>query len=387
MRSIAPLQAALSSPRLRAFQRALRLGEGTADDLGYQRLVGGGEFEGFEQHPQKRVWLPKLRVYSDAAGAYQFMSRTWRGLVEQYGFQDFSPATQDLACVALIVGRRALDDVLAGNLQEAVRKCRLEWASLPGSPYGQRTETMERFSAEYHKWLAIFEHGPELADPVPLPENVALAPDLQVQQALQEPASPLSDIELPAIAAALTPSQEKPVAPLLLALLPTLLAKAPELIKIFQNKDASVPDRNVEAAAKVFEIAKEVTGGRNEQEAVQVLEQDQVAAESFRGKVQERWYELVGEVGGGIQAARESSERMANGAVPPWRQPAIWVTCAILPLVYLVVVAVLFRDGWSEEIRATVVTAVITGVLGAVTGFWLGTSYGSQRKTDILAQK
>lgn len=79
---------------------------------------------------------------STAAGAYQFISRTWDGLVEQYDFPDFSPQSQDLAAVALIKGRGALNDLKDGNLSEAIRKCCKEWASLPYSPYGQPRRTL-----------------------------------------------------------------------------------------------------------------------------------------------------------------------------------------------------------------------------------------------------
>jgi len=52
----------------------------------------------------------------------------------------------------LIARRAALSDVLEGRIGEAVRKCSKEWASLPGSPYGQRTEKLEAVFDEYVKY-------------------------------------------------------------------------------------------------------------------------------------------------------------------------------------------------------------------------------------------
>ena len=59
----------------------------------------------------------------------------------------------------------------------------------------------------------------------------------------------------------------------------------------------------------------------------------------------------------------------------------------ILPGALVVVAAVLFGEGWTNDIRAMVVSSIISLVLGSVTGFFLGTSYGSQRKTDMLAER
>jgi muramidase (phage lysozyme) len=146
------LQQALQHPNVRAFLRAIRLGEGTSDDDGYRRIVGdGGLFGSFDDHPRKPVWIPRYKVWSSAAGAYQIIRRTWDGLVSQYRFTDFSPESQDEAAVALIIEKGALDDAIAGNIAEAVRKCAPVWASLPGSKAGQRTEHLYNVVAEYEK--------------------------------------------------------------------------------------------------------------------------------------------------------------------------------------------------------------------------------------------
>ena len=95
------LQAALENANVRAFLRAIRLGEGTSDEAGYYRIVGGGSFSDDSKHPGVKVYIQRYDVYSTAAGAYQIINGTWNGLVRQYGFTDFSPESQDLAAVAL----------------------------------------------------------------------------------------------------------------------------------------------------------------------------------------------------------------------------------------------------------------------------------------------
>ena len=151
------LRVALQDANVQAFLKAIRLGEGTSDEAGYYRIVGGGTFSDTSKHPCIRVWIERYKVYSTAAGAYQIIKPTWYSLVKQYGFEDFSPETQDEAAVALIAGRQALQDVKEGRFAEAVRKCNQEWASLPGSTAGQRVESFDNVLQVY------LTHGGTLA--------------------------------------------------------------------------------------------------------------------------------------------------------------------------------------------------------------------------------
>src|SRR5690606_9753915 len=132
-----------------AFLRAIRLGEGTLAADGYRRIVGGELFDDFSDHPRRRVWIERYQVWSTAAGAYQFLAGTWDEMRAKYGLRDFSPGEQDRAAIGLLIRRGALEDVLAGRIEQAIAKCRLEWASLPGSPYGQRTESLQRVLDTY----------------------------------------------------------------------------------------------------------------------------------------------------------------------------------------------------------------------------------------------
>lgn len=149
----------LSNANLQAFLRMIRYAEGTASANGYRMLFGGGLFEGYDDHPRTPVTatLGGKRITSTAAGAYQFIARTWDDIKRAAGVSDFSPESQDRAAAALIRRRGALADVYAGRFSEAVRKCAREWASLPGSPYGQPVKTMAQVTAAYQGaggWIA-----------------------------------------------------------------------------------------------------------------------------------------------------------------------------------------------------------------------------------------
>jgi len=126
-------------PNVRALLAVIRRGEGTAGENGYRTLFGGGLFESLAVHPNQRITrtMGGRPITSTAAGAYQFLKSTWDETASIMALPDFSPASQDRAAVGRIAARGALEDVKAGRFDVAVRKVATEWASMPGSPYGQ----------------------------------------------------------------------------------------------------------------------------------------------------------------------------------------------------------------------------------------------------------
>ena len=134
----------LNNANVRALLRVIRRGEGTADEAGYSRLFGGAQFNGYADHPRTKVTrtMRGKPITSTAAGAYQFLSSTWDETARLMGLKDFTPASQDRAAVGRIAARGALDDAKAGRFEQAIKKIALEWASMPGSPYGQPVISM-----------------------------------------------------------------------------------------------------------------------------------------------------------------------------------------------------------------------------------------------------
>jgi muramidase (phage lysozyme) len=131
------------SPNLSAFLAVLRACEGTAGPYGYRTLFGGAMFDGYDDHP--RISVTASGYTSTAAGAYQILAGSWDDYrAKTSAGKSFDPAAQDAYAVwAIRDKRKALADVEAGRLEEAIAKCNKEWASLPGSPYGQPTRTMD----------------------------------------------------------------------------------------------------------------------------------------------------------------------------------------------------------------------------------------------------
>ncbi len=105
---------------------------------GYNVCVGSTAahpilFTDYSVHPRRR----SAALNSDAAGRYQFMGRYWTTYKGQLDLPDFGPASQDKWCMQLIAECRALEDIDAGRIGDAIVKCRSRWASLPGAGYGQ----------------------------------------------------------------------------------------------------------------------------------------------------------------------------------------------------------------------------------------------------------
>ncbi len=89
---------------------------------------------------------------STAAGAYQLIRPTWRGIRDRLRLPNFEPENQDRAALYLIANRGALEDVHAGRIQTAIAKCAPEWASMPGNFADQPQRSQDAL-------LAAFERG------------------------------------------------------------------------------------------------------------------------------------------------------------------------------------------------------------------------------------
>lgn len=134
---------------LAAFMQMIRVSEGTAGPDGYRTIVGGSLFDDYSDHPRQKIWIPSINDYSSAAGAFQIIRRTWDGVQGKLGLPDFSPASQNLACIELMRQRGGLRLAMNGQFAAAVEKCKKEWASLPGAGYGQRENSLAKLQNAY----------------------------------------------------------------------------------------------------------------------------------------------------------------------------------------------------------------------------------------------
>jgi muramidase (phage lysozyme) len=348
----------LDDPNVRAFLHTIRVGEGTADPMGYRRRFGGSHFDTYADHPRRIITagLGSNRYDSSAAGAYQFLSKTWTECATALGLADFSPRNQDAAALFLIDRRRALDDVIAGRFEDAVKKCAREWASLPGSPYGQPTKTMHEALTTY-----TAAGGSLYAPPLEKPAESAPAYDSQEQP-------------MPA-----------PLIPILAAVLPSLIRSIPDFGKLFSS-GSEVSERNVKAVEMAVGIVQEAVGARNAQEAAEIVAADPAQAEAAAEALQARWYELQPPPVS-VEAARKADGAFVAGGSSPLSSPAFLISLALLvmPIMLLVDVFYVHSTAYTAELRTQIVTGVLM-VIAIVGGYWLGSSFGSAKKTDLMGR-
>ena len=370
MKDRAPLRAALGHQNVRAFLAVIDLGEHgpNAESLDrYRTIYGGEKFDAPPwEHPRRKVKAGEWT--SSAAGRGQFLAATWDGLLKQYGFPDFSPACQDEAMVALIIGRGALEDVLAGRLEAALAKCSKEWASLPGSPYGQPTITLDDA-----RWRYLARGGQLSGTPGFNPDTLATehygeavtestirpVPSADEQEAHNMPA-PLIPI---AIAAAQ-------------AFLPRLIELIPALGAAF-GSGSEVQKRNVAAASMVAEAVTRTVQAPNLQAAIEELERSPAKLAEARAAVSELLPTLVEAGGGGIKGARDAATAQSGD----WRKlvfslPFVGIL-VFVPTIWAVVAAAVFRAPWLLELDAQMRGTVIGFVMGTIAGGIVMYVYGA----------
>lgn len=355
------------SPNLRAFLSTIAICEvGTDGPEGYTVLYGGSHFSGFADHPRKAITAGKYT--STAAGRYQILQGTWQDYCKAKGPHDFSPASQDDCAVWLITRRRALEDVEAGRIADALTKCSREWASLPGSPYGQPTRTLAYCLAAYQK------AGGTVASP-----------------GQPQPAS------APRI---VNPEQEAPVLPALIGPLLSIAAQAvPVIAQILQPK-TEVAQRNTKLLEVAADTLVKSVNAVNLQEAAEKVTTDAAAAATANAALAAQpdiaaFLSQVAPVLQQVQTwqreewdaedkSRQAAMDRANALA--FTSPVFVLAAAILAMVAGVVFTVLYRQGFSTDMQSFVIGAVVGSAFTAVLQFFFGSSRSSAAKDAVIDQ-
>ncbi|WP_338724873.1 glycoside hydrolase family 104 protein [Pseudomonas juntendi] len=141
------------------FLDLIAFSEGTstvkASDDGYNVLYGRGLFQGYADHPRRKLTFPinGKPVTSTAAGRYQLLERYWDAYRVSLRLSGgFTPENQDRVALQQIRERRALDDIKADRIQEAIAKCSNIWASFPGNSYGQNPHRLDKLLG---RWVEL----------------------------------------------------------------------------------------------------------------------------------------------------------------------------------------------------------------------------------------
>ena len=193
----------LEDKNVQAFLALIRDTEGTAKGADPYRVYGGSSKNQIKDlsKPDFKRWgftqTDGKKNTSSASGAYQFLERTWNGLAKEHGLTDFSPRSQDLGAIALLKQSGALDSIVKGDFDTAVKKANRIWASLPGSPYAQHTRSNEYVAQSLAKHLGedvdltkykMPAGAPSPKQEAPVSKTVSTSPSVQdkVTETLQE---------------------------------------------------------------------------------------------------------------------------------------------------------------------------------------------------------
>lgn len=115
----------------------------------YQAIVS------FAAHPRQKICASGY--CSTAAGRYQFLASTWDDLATKYRYPTFEPLYQDEGAWALLRERQIDDSATIYDFPRFKRAMSIlgkVWASLPGSPYGQPTRSIEDAWARYQLYTS-----------------------------------------------------------------------------------------------------------------------------------------------------------------------------------------------------------------------------------------
>lgn len=381
------LKKLLDDGNFQAWLRVIRLGETSPDTPeAYHALFGWSptslkpSFSDMSGHP-KVATLTKWG-WTSAAGAYQAMAAvlgkvttdTWGECHDWCRARGHNltmePADQDLFAAWCTARRGAVTAVLDGQIETAIKLCAKEWASLPGSPYGQPLRTLSECLAVYARFGGAYHStATRRVEPV----NV-------VPEPVEKPA-PIERVSVPTEWELNNPPQEPTMAPFLLAALPALIESAPQLARLF-GSGSEVSERNLKAVEKVAEMAKKVTAQTTLEGAVQVLQTNPDAAARYREQVHQSMGELLGLM---VQAA-EVDEKTRATALDRNLQlgratGGLWlyllggVAAMMVAFSFAVVWQVLFGSKeFSEGVKMLLLGQVVLAGFALVMAFLYGTN-------------
>lgn len=159
MSELSFLEKALENANVQAFLEMIRHCEGTMYPDGYYFYFGSREdndkrLPDLHDHPgvsyaQHYVNKAGKSITTTAAGAYQFIHSTWRGLQAKLSLPDFEEHSQDLAALELLSEQNCVSRLMEGDFNYALSKANTIWASLPGAGVDQPERSLAEVTSLY----------------------------------------------------------------------------------------------------------------------------------------------------------------------------------------------------------------------------------------------
>jgi hypothetical protein len=178
--------------------------------------------------------------------------------------------------------------------------------------------------------------------------------------------------------------------PMFAMLLPALLGLIPQLAPILGPKKAGKIEAYGQLATAITNAITQATGTTNLQAGLEAMQADpEVKSKTASAVLSTPAVAAVMESqeagGGGIGGARKFA--LEGAGIPFWRRGEFLISILLLALVYMIVIAVLFINPalWSATDRSQILMLAVA-VTSGVMGYWIGSSIGSMRKTEISGQ-
>jgi muramidase (phage lysozyme) len=335
----------------------------------YNIINGGARFDDFSRHPYHGI--PTTQG-GRAAGKYQFLGTTWSRLADRFGFETFGPENQELGAIALIQGRGALADAVAGRFDSAVEKLRNEWTSLPGASESRGDWTMDKARALYLERGGLLDNSE-----------------------LIQPAAPIED-HSPTNLPPVQPKESSMPIPLIVGVIGSLLSQLIPVVAPLFDKKTETPAK-LDAATKVIDLLVKATGSVNEQEAIQKLQADPALVQTVTQAIitNPTIMPMLEISTAGIAEARKADVAQQAAATPFWKTSAVfYISLILLPLIYWYVGSSvvggveipadwpwyaqlplkLFGVTWDPGARVGLANLVVGLVLGGICGVYFGVS-------------
>jgi muramidase (phage lysozyme)/ElaB/YqjD/DUF883 family membrane-anchored ribosome-binding protein len=365
------LQALFDHPNVKAFYAVVRRGESSLGPEAYTMVNGGPPITDFSKHPYAGL---STKQGGRAAGAPQFIPSTWQEIAERYSLPDFSPASQDLGFVGCVLKRTgAIDALLAGRFEEAVRICRPEWTSLPGASENNPAWNMDKARALY------IDRGGRLDN------EELLQPAAPIEERSQPPDKPEQ------------PETFMPIPAIILGLIQAAASVLPVIAQIKGDKTQSSATQNVAIAGKVLDVVATTVGAVNQQQAVEIVQQDPAARQKADEALRAQFFDLLKFAQEQEALAWDRTEKStadARSFAEKMLGKEGWQSIGFGALIGLLAVIIIIGAGWmlwqiAENVstdattRGLIVGAAIA-MLGQVVSYFFGSSSSSRQSGEAL---
>lgn len=396
------LQALFDHPNIKAFYAVVRRGESSLGPNAYMMVNGGGTFADFSRHPYEGL---STKSGGRAAGAPQFIPSTWAELAEKYGLPDFSPSSQDLGYVGCLIKRNAVDALLAGRFEEAIRLCRQEWTSLPGAEENNPAWNMDKARALYLEYGGRLDNGELLQPAAPIEERdlSGIPPRVEKEGVMPEESTSVDWSAVAKLGGAIASIFNPAVGIAITALSPLLQEKITKTVSKHSDDPKVAQQIGAQLTEAIMTTTKSLTGKADDLEAVAVMRKDPAIVAAVERAVStkldemapflDRLHQISKEEWEATAADRAAAAERAKSDQFDMAGPLLYASIGGVGFITLFVAAVIMIQIVQGKPVGTELWAALTGLIGWITAkagtiydYRFGTSRQSAAKDVLIGE-